>query len=288
MLPRHLKEDYERNLEKIISNDDNFRYPRECVVKPTDILKAHYLICDYFESNNNITSLYGVKSINLLCSAVGRQVTGSNVVLKWKSPLDRCATLFYGLIKNHPFHDGNKRTAFLATLLYLSRIGLLPYKGQKEFEDLTIAIASNSLNKSIYYSKFKNDPDAEVLTISRTLKSLTRKTDKRYYALTYKEFNHKIKSYGFILDKPSKGYIVLYKKVKNLFGQDKDIYLMQIGFPGWSKQINEKATKCVINAIKENTDGRLELDSQIFFKDGDPLYKLIENYEKLLLRLQDK
>lgn len=44
--------------------------------------------------------------------------------------LDKAAVLFHGLIANHPFHDGNKRTAVVALDAFLAAndylLGLLP------------------------------------------------------------------------------------------------------------------------------------------------------------------
>ena len=55
--------------------------------------------------------LIGVRDLNLLGSAIGRQSASFGGKTKYTNPVDICATLFYGLVKNHSFSDGNKRTA---------------------------------------------------------------------------------------------------------------------------------------------------------------------------------
>src|SRR3546814_12154590 len=65
----------------------------------------------------------------------------------WSS--DVCSSdlsLMYGLIKNHPFHDANKRTAFLCAILHLQKIGRTPTIDQKSFEDFTVNVAEGNLD----------------------------------------------------------------------------------------------------------------------------------------------
>ena len=71
-LPKHLYDDYKR-FEKQIPDSET--YARPCIGYH-DVLKAHYFVCDYFESTTGVPSLYGVKNFNLLGSAIGRQLAG--------------------------------------------------------------------------------------------------------------------------------------------------------------------------------------------------------------------
>lgn len=68
---------------------------------------------------------------------------------KWKTDLQILSTLFFGLIMNHPFHDGNKRTAFLIMLYHLNLIGRTPIEREELYEELTVNIAANNL--SVYH-----------------------------------------------------------------------------------------------------------------------------------------
>src|SRR5262245_60894950 len=92
-----------------------------------DVLREHFLIQDFFYREGQGMGGIGPKSLNLLHSAVSRQCIG-----KWTDKFDICATLLYGLVKNHPFHDANKRTAFLCALLHLYRQGRVPAVAHEE------------------------------------------------------------------------------------------------------------------------------------------------------------
>ena len=58
------------------------------------------------------------------------------------------AYLFY-LCRNHPFVDGNKRTALAACLVFLDRNELLPVQvlPVDEWEQLTLDVAASKLNR---------------------------------------------------------------------------------------------------------------------------------------------
>lgn len=61
----------------------------------------------------------GVRDRGLLESAVFRPQTGY-----YADAVEEAAALYESLVQNHPFHDGNKRTAFVATNAFLRSNGL--------------------------------------------------------------------------------------------------------------------------------------------------------------------
>lgn len=273
LLPDFLEKDYIRYAKVICNkNYDNF------LIKPDDVLRAHYLIADYFVGMGEEV-LYGVKTPDLLYSAINRQEVVFEGKNKWNSPLEKCATLFYGLVKNHAFHDGNKRTALLIALYNLHLIGRTPTEKQKDFEQLTVRIAGNKLSDYKVYQKYKDKEDSEILTITNILKKLTKKTDKRFYAMTFKEFGKRLENYGYYMTAPEKNYVKIYKHSSSKWR--KDIFIRQIGCPSLNSQINEKAAKTILKDVGVE-------DNYNFFKGGEPLYKLIEDYRTPLARLKDE
>jgi death-on-curing protein len=67
---------------------------------------------------------HGVRDINLLKSAVERPFQSFENIDLYPSTFEKAAAIFQSLVKNHPFVDGNKRTAFLASFVLLYRSGL--------------------------------------------------------------------------------------------------------------------------------------------------------------------
>ncbi len=61
--------------------------------------------------------------------------------------LSKAAILFYLLIKNHPFLDGNKRTAFLGLMRFLNINGYALNATNDELYQFTIDVASSVVGK---------------------------------------------------------------------------------------------------------------------------------------------
>ena len=58
------------------------------------------------------------------------------------------AALFVGLAKNHPFLDGNKRTALLATRAFLFLNGYALEPAEEDEVATMVAVADGSLDES--------------------------------------------------------------------------------------------------------------------------------------------
>lgn len=285
-IAQHLKQDYRRFCEQIPDND-----PFEGnLIGYDDVLRAHYLISDYFENTTGEESVYGVKDFNLLGSALGRQAVSFNGITKWTQFHEISATLFFGLVKNHAFHDGNKRTALLILIYQLFNYGRVINCNKRNFEKLTVDVASNNLSTHRGYNRKTTDP--EVHYIADFIRRNTRKIDKRYYPLTYREFNTNLNRFNYFLDNPSGGYISVYQtktvRKRYRFWQTKEVTskIFQIGFNGWKNQVRPKAVKEVLKAA--GLTAKNGIDSEIFYKGGDPMSLLIEEFEGPLSRLKDK
>lgn len=281
----HLTESYNREHKLILDCD----YDETYIVTVEDALKAHYLICEYFESTTGESSLYGLKNYNLLSSAIARQSVALGNKYKYDTPLKKAATVFYGLVKNHAFHDGNKRTALLTLLYFILKIGMTPTRHQREFEILTGRIAADEYEKYKNWKSFIKNSDKELLDlkiefIAKLLKSYTGKKDNSYKTLTYRELDTMLHPYGFYLEPCGSQEINLYYKFKPVFGKEKTEKLYQVGFKGWTRQVFEKSFKCIIAEVQK----KIDIDVGTLYKGGDPMYKLIETFEGPLKRLKDK
>jgi prophage maintenance system killer protein len=290
---RGLEREYKRWLAAV-GDDDPYR--TRSTVGLHDVLRAHFLILDYFSQEKQGQGVGGVgpKDLNLLHSALFRQFTSFGGKEKWPLPLEKCATLLYGIVKDHPFHDANKRTGFLTTLLFLERIGRVPRIKQKEFEDFVVEVADDQLGK---YSRFRDaqarSPDPEITFIADYLKRNTRDVDHQTYTITFHELNGVLRPRGFELASPSGNFIDVIKvehrpKYLGLIGPKVRVEtrLAQVGFPGWKRQVTRAALKTVREAtglIAQNG-----FDSKVFYQGADPLHALIDTYAEPLRRLADR
>lgn len=175
-----------------------------------DVLRAHFLIADFFITEQREIGGVGPKDMKLLESALYRAWVEFGGVAKWTDPFDKIATTLFGLIKDHPFHDANKRTALLSTVYLLSKYGRMPKCSKDEFEDFTVEIAEMEIVKRSRFRELeKDEADPEVKYISVWLRRNTRGIDDREYTITYRELRRILQRYGFVLENPNNNSIDL-------------------------------------------------------------------------------
>ena len=104
-----------------------------------DIYELHIQLEDTFILSS------GVRDENLLASAVNtpfQTFMGNDL---YPSIYDKAAQLCYGIVKNHPFTDGNKRTALHSMYVYLIINGFDITATQQEVENLIIDVAAGNM-----------------------------------------------------------------------------------------------------------------------------------------------
>lgn len=155
-----------KNKEKI------YALTTECVIHLHDLLSKNYHLVDKMDP----VEPPGIKNINSLESAVYRQHTGTQGWYKYDSIFKSCATLIFGIIKNHPFHNGNKRVAFLAMIKHLFENGYVIKANTKhnDIYNILLSIADNSfynqlsfIDKTLYrqYKSKEKWDDEKVVTV---------------------------------------------------------------------------------------------------------------------------
>ncbi len=259
-----------------------------------DVLKAHYLIANKFYVEQAGMGGIGPMSLDKLHSVMGRQHVGFEGKTKWTDKFDICATLMYGLTKGHAFHNANKRTAFLCALYQMQNCGWSPTASEKEFEDLTVYVADDQLDRFARYNRFvtNGDPDPAVKFISHFLRKNMRQLDRRSRVITFQELQTILTRHGCRLANQRDNHIDIMRieRRTSLFGLGKTrehpVRLGQIGFPRWTAQVSQSALKTVREVTKLTYEQGV--DSASFFEGIDPMQELITSYHEPLLRLADR
>lgn len=251
-----------------------------------EVLQAHFLLADYFWKTGEGLGGLGPKNIDLLHSALSRQFVQFGGKPKWNDGIDICATLMFGLIKNHPFYDANKRTAFLTSILHLQKIGRTPTVSHIDYEDFTVAIADNKLCSYPSYDRTDiPSPDREISVMAHFLRRNTRGIDLRSKTITYNVLNTILHSRGLKIENPKGNRIDLMRYIdsdgETPLSSPKRI--AHIGFHGWSRQVSQKDIAVVCDASR--LDARHGYDSQAFFNGLDDPLTLIKKYKEPLQRL---
>lgn len=90
----------------------------------------------------------GIRDIGLLQSAVGSVEATFGGVFLHETIFSMAATYLYGICRNHPFIDGNKRTAVGAALTFLELNGVEVDADEDAFYDLVIGVAEGRVSKA--------------------------------------------------------------------------------------------------------------------------------------------
>lgn len=158
---------------------------RIVTITTDEILELHGVLCKHYDLLPEMepVSPPGVKNHNLLESAVSRQLVGSGDWYKYSDIYSNCATLVFGLVKNHSFHNGNKRIGFLALIKHLYNNGYVirPHLKHKEIYELLRTLADNALNEHAmifnkhFYKQYKHNnkwsDEIQVKYLSQWLRS---------------------------------------------------------------------------------------------------------------------
>ncbi len=103
------------------------------------ILFIHFLIIE--ETGGS----HGIRDLSLLESATARPVATFSANDLYPAIFSKAAALMHSLIKNHPFVDGNKRTAITAAAIFLKGNHYTITASNKELEQFTLNVASEDI-----------------------------------------------------------------------------------------------------------------------------------------------
>lgn len=116
---------------------------------PEQVLFIHYRLIE--ETGGR----HGIRDLTLLQSALARPMATFDNNDLYPDLFAKAASLMYSLIKNHPFTDGNKRTAIAAASIFLLRNNYSLKASNKELERFTLKVASENveLQEMTYWFK---------------------------------------------------------------------------------------------------------------------------------------
>lgn len=96
----------------------------------------------------------GVRDRGLLASALARPQ--HRFAYEQPSLFELAASYAHGIVKNHPFLDGNKRTGFLAAALFLEANGVRFNAREEDAVVQTLALAAGAINADEFAAWLKS------------------------------------------------------------------------------------------------------------------------------------
>jgi death-on-curing family protein len=262
-----------------------------------EIEELHKILCDNYELLPEMepVSPPGIKNRDMLESAVSRQLVGSGDYYKYPDIYTNCATLVFGLVKNHSFHNGNKRIGFLALIKHLYSNGYVirPYIQHKEIYELLRTLADSALeehaaifNKHFYkqHKKIKWTDEVQIKYLALWLRQNAehKNTKIKQKTIPVNELERLLRTKN--LETSFSGKFLTVSK-KNSFFQD------LLGKNAYKKDYIIKDERNVpLNLIEQMRrdfsiaflDG---VDNSTFYNDEDVINHEIVSYKKIIYKL---
>jgi prophage maintenance system killer protein len=262
-----------------------------------DVLRIHDALCADFAGTGDPIFPPGVKSMALLESAVGRQHTGFAGFRRYAEPVPNAATLTFGLCNDHPFHNGNKRTALVSMLAHLdrNRLTLINTK-QEELFEMIIALADNGMAEMVVKRRprkgllhLRSGVDAEVEALTGWLVPRLYKVRRGERPITYRDLRSILRVHGFELRDKGSNQIDVCRVIvrrRNLFSSNTVTEYKRIGSIGYRNE-GETVSMKTVKDVRRMTGLREEdgCDSESFYAGAEHFDVFINQYRTILRRL---
>jgi death-on-curing family protein len=203
-----------------------------------EVRQIHEILVKDFEESRDPISPAGVRSEDLLHSAVSRQEVGLGGKLKYCDPIENAATLAFGLCQDHAFFNGNKRTALVAMLVHLDRNHLSLYGvAEKELFGFILKVSNhelkNDLDARLRRSAIQagdSESDLEVRAITEWIRKRADRLERGERQIRFRELRRILGRFGFRFENPRGGSIDVMR-----------IEIRQVGF--WKKRQVEESKR---------------------------------------------
>ena len=187
------------------------------------MLAIHQELVNDFVDHSDPIDPPGVRDENLLESAISRPHTSIGNLNKYPTVEMAAAALLHSLIHNHPFHNGNKRTAVVGMLAFLDLNRLLLTCDEDELFKILLRIAQHS----IVSTSLSQLPDREVLYISEWIHQNSRRIEKGDRTISFLRLRKLLSRYDCAYSVPKANQIVITRKFhkKRILLKDKQLIL---------------------------------------------------------------
>lgn len=262
-----------------------------------DVLLIHERLCADFIQSQDPINPPGVRSQSLLESAVSRQHSGFGDLLKYHDPVLNAATLLYGICNDHPFHNGNKRTALVAALAHFDRNNLLLEKTkQNDLFRLMLAVASHSIvqnpvkiGRDTKFIPRRGTADEEVDAIATWFRPRVKGITRGETPITYRELRQILSNFGFSLTrlKNKKMAVSQSETRRTLFGKkERQKTLMVLKWPDEGKTVPITEIKHIRQMLRLCEEDGVTRDA--FYQKGVRIDRFINEYRIVLRKLASR
>lgn len=247
-----------------------------------EVIGIHEELVEDFSSTQDPIEPPGVRAQSLIESAVFRPQTALGGVLKYPTVEMSAAALLHSLIHDHPFHNGNKRTALVSVLVFLDENGFFPEFDQDEAFKFILDIAQHR----IAIPEPGSIADRETLAIVAWLSNHCRILEKGNRSVPFRRLRRILAEYACVLNSPSHGKIEITRErvSSGRFLKRRTTLRTQASYGGEGRDVSKKVVKKIREELE--LDDLHGVDTRAFYSKG-PIQttEFIARYRKTLRRL---
>lgn len=262
-----------------------------------EVVRIHYVLCKDFAEADDPIGYGGVKSQALLESAVARQQAGFGPFRKYPDPVSNASTLTFGICCDHPFHNGNKRTALVSMLAHLdkNRLALRGTVRQAELYDLMLNLASRSLTTERIPPRRRTggvvryDADNQVAELGKWLGARVDRVTRGERAVTYRQLRQILKAHGYVFGQIGHNSVEIIREetVRRGIRRREETVAKVIGRIGYHSEGEEVSVKTIKELRRmcrlTEEDG---CDTASFYEGADSIDVFVNRYRTVLRRLE--
>lgn len=250
------------------------------VVSFNEALQVHSCLVEDFKNQDDPIDPSGIRDNTLLDSAITRQSTSIGEALKYPTVEMAGAALLHSLIHNHPFHNGNKRTALVSLLVFLDKNKLMLVCKDEELFQFVLNVAKHK----VIVGKYRDLADREVQHISCWIKDNTRPVEIGDRPLTFHKLKQILSRYGCDFRQTGSGMKIIRRiSGKGFWNRSKELSSSFV-YGGDGRELRKKVIKKIRQDLMLNE--QYSIDSAAFYDDSPtPLGEFILRYRKILNRL---
>jgi death-on-curing family protein len=250
-------------------------------VSVEEVEAIHFDLVQDFAASDDPMKPPGIRSKDLLASAVFRPHTSIGSVMKYPTIETSAAALLHAIIQDHPFHNGNKRTALVSMLVMLDQNGLVPICNEDELFKLVLQVAQHRIT-DIYPEHLA---DREVLAIADWIFERSRLVEKGERPIPWRRLRGILRAYHCDMERLT-GRMNITRKLKEtgIFGLTKTITLQtQVFYGDDGRDVKVDAIKTLREEL--HLDDMHGVDSYNFYSNPTEPADFIAKYRKTLYRL---
>lgn len=268
-----------------------FGHPRDELryLTAEEIEQIHLQIAQDFRNTPDPIAPAGVRSPDLLSSAAARPAAGLGTFRKYPSVEMAAAALAHSVIHNHPFYNGNKRTALVSMMSFMDENGLVLTSSQDELFKWTVRVAGHRLGAN----KFNGDrSDIEVQLMAQWLLQHSRSIEAGERVITFAQLRRRLTAFdcSVVITSNRGGRAVVERTVtvnrRSLLGTRPKSERARYNLPygGDGRQVSRNRIKELRREL--HLSDEFGIDSATFYgTDKLPIDAFITEYRKTLRRL---